>query len=124
MLIATITALMLIFGGSSLEFFLINLKKPVKEYVADEDRQDAILDAGKALEEDLKVLTKDVEEHFRALVEVHSVYESTTEDYLAAGAKLKADQNRLTTLVLDARDTMKAQMTREEWEAVFAEPEE
>lgn len=124
MLIATITALILIFGGSNLEFFLTNLKKPVKEYVADADRQDAILDAGKALEKELKELTKDVEDHFNEIVEVHSVYESTTENYLTAGAKLKADQNRLTTLVLDTRDVMKENMTREEWEAVFKEEPE
>ena len=119
MLIATITALMLIFGGGNLEFYLTNLKKPVKEYVVDKERRDAILEAGKELEKELKVLSKDIGEHFEELIEVHAEYESTTDDYLAAGNPLKADQNRLTMLVLDTRDAMKENMTRAEWEAVF-----
>jgi len=121
MLIATITALIIIFGSGNLEFYLTNLKKPVKEHVVDKDRRDAVIDAGKALEKDLKVLADDVEDHFNALVKVHGVFESTPSDYLAAGARLKADQNKLTSLVLDARDEMKKNMTREEWEAVFKE---
>jgi hypothetical protein len=119
MLIATITALILIFGGGNLEFYLTNLKTPIKEHVAEKERRDAILDAGKALEKELKELTKDVEDHFEEMINVHADYESPTEAYLAAGAKLKADQNRLTELVLDARDEMKKNMTRAEWTAVF-----
>jgi hypothetical protein len=124
MLIATITALILIFGGGTLEFYLTNLKKPVKEHVVEKERRDAILEAGKELEQELKGLSKDLEEHFEALIDVHSAYASTTEDYLAAGAKLRADQNRLTELVLDTRDIMKENMTRAEWEQVFSEVED
>ena len=121
MLIATIAALMLIFGGGSLEFFLTNLKKPVKEHVVDKARQDVILDAGKALEKELKALEKDVLEHFEELIEVHGEFDSIPADYDAAGEFLKADQKKLAALVLDARDTMKSSMTRQEWEAVFQE---
>lgn len=119
MLIATITALILIFGSGNLEFYLTNLKKPVKEYVVDEVRRDAILEAGKELEEELKGLSKDIEEHFEELIEVHAEYKSATGDYPAAGAMLKTDQNKLTMLVLDTRDAMKENMTRAEWEQVF-----
>jgi hypothetical protein len=124
MLIATITVLILIFGGGNLEFYLTNLKKPVKEHVVDKERRDAILEAGKELEKELKGLAKDIEEHFEELIEVHGEYESTTADYLAASAKLKADQNTLAERVLDTRDAMKENMTRAEWEQVFSEVED
>ena len=124
MLIATITALILIFGGGNLEFYLTNLKKPVKEHVVDKERRDAILEAGKELKKELKGLSKEIEEHFEELIEMHGEYESTTGDYLAAGAKLKADQNTLAGLVLDTRDAMKENMTRAEWEQVFSEVED
>jgi hypothetical protein len=124
MLIATITALILIFGAGSLEFYLTDLKKPVKEHVADKERRDAVLEAGKELEKELKALTKDIEDHFGELIEVHDEYASTPADYLTAGEKLKADQNALTGLVLDARDVMKENMTRAEWEKVFEKAEE
>lgn len=124
MLIATITALILIFGGSSLEFYLTNLKKPVKEHVADKDRRDAILDAGKNLENELKDLRKEIEENFEHLVRIHGKYESTPADYMAGGEGLMADQRKMATLILDARDTMREHTTREEWEAIFADAEE
>lgn len=120
MLIAIFTVLMLFFGGGSLEFYLTNLKGSVKEQVQDKDRRDAILDTSKALEKDLKVLAKDVEQHFNALVSMHTRFESTSADYDTAAAKLKADQKTLSTLTLGARDAMHKQMTREEWNAVFS----
>ena len=121
MLIATITALIIIFGSGNLEFYLTNLKKPVKEHVVDPARREVVLDASKSLKKELKSLEKEVREHFEDIVEVHGEYDSTTADYDAAGEALKTDQRRLSKLVLDARDVMKAQMTREEWEAVFQE---
>jgi hypothetical protein len=119
MLIATLAALMLIFGGGTLEFYLTNLKSDVKEHVQDKDCQKIIIAAGKTLEKELKELQKDTEDHFAELVEVHSEYDSMPEDYDTAGENLKADQKRLSTLVLDTRDVMKEQMSREEWNAVF-----
>lgn len=119
MLIATIAALMLLFGGGSLNFYLTNLKGPVKEHVQDKDRREVILDASKALSKDLKVLEKQIEEHFEELVEVHNDYDSKESNFDAATTKLLGDQHDLSTWVLDARDVMHEQMTKEEWEAVF-----
>lgn len=124
MLIATITALLIIFGGESLSFYLTNLKGDVKEYVQDKERQKIIIDTSKALSKDLKALGKRVDDHFKELVEVHSEYDSVGDDFDAASAKLMKDQNDMITTVLDARDAMHEQMTKEEWEAVFAEPED
>ncbi len=123
MIIATITALILIFGGGSLEFYLTNLKGPVKEHVQDKARQEIIIDAGKALAAELAGFEEEINEHFEDLVEVHRAYDSTASDFDEATAKLLADQKKLSRMVLDARDTMHEQMTREEWEAVFQEEE-
>ena len=95
----------------------------MKEHVADKERRDAILDVGKELEDDLASLREEIEDHFNYLVRVHGKYESTTEDYVAAGRDLMSDQHKLATLVLDARDEMKKHTTRAEWEAIFAKPE-
>ena len=119
MLIATVTALIIIFVSGNLEFYLTNLKKPVKEHVADPVRREVVLDASKSLKKELTSLEKEVREHFEDVVEVHGEYDSTPADYDEAGEALKADQRRLSKLVLDARDAMHDQMTKEEWEAVF-----
>jgi peptidoglycan hydrolase CwlO-like protein len=123
MIIATITALILIFGGGSLEFYLTNLKGDVKDHVADKARQEIIIDASKALSKDLAALAEEVDDHFEDLVEVHSEYGSTESDFDEVTEELKADQKELSRLVLDARDSMHEQMTREEWNVVFAERE-
>lgn len=124
MLIATITALILIFGGGGLEFYLTDIKKPVKEHVQEKERRTLILDESKALKKDLKEIRKDIEEHLDDLIDVHTAYASAPAAYDAVGKILLADQKTSSTRVLDARDVMHEQMTREEWEAVFAEPEE
>jgi hypothetical protein len=122
MLIATITALIIIFG-SGLEFYLTDLKKPVKEYVQDKARQEIIIDAGKTLSKELKELEKQVDENFQALVEVHSQYHSTAADYNEVTVRLRANQKESSRLILDTRDVMHNQMTKEEWEAVFQSSE-
>ena len=119
MIIGTLTLLMLIFGGGGLEFYLTNLKGDVKEHVQDKARQELILDAGKVLSEDLQTLEKQIDVHFEDLIAVHTDFHSVATDFDAATAQLKADQKEVSQLILDARDAMHKQMTKEEWEAVF-----
>ncbi len=119
MIIGTLTLLMLIFGGGGLEFYLTNLKGDVKEHVQDKARQELIIDAGKVLSEDLQTLEKQIDVHFEDLIAVHTDFHSVATDFDAATANLKADQKEVSQLILDARDAMHKQMTKEEWEAVF-----
>ena len=111
----------LFMGGNSLEFYLTNLKSDVKEHVRDKACRKTILDAGKALSKDLQTLEKEVQDHVEDLAEVHSEYDSVASDFDGAIEALKADQKELSHRVLDARDVMHEQMTKEEWTAVFAE---
>ncbi len=121
MIWGTLAVLIILFSGGSLEFYLTNLKKPVKEHVQDKACQEIIIDTSKALAKDLQTLGEEVNGHFEDLVEVHGEYDSVASDFDEVVAELKADQKELSRLVLDARDTMHDQMTKEEWEAVFAE---
>ena len=123
MIVGTLTILLLIFSGGSLEFYLTHMKSDVKAHVQDKARQVIIIDASKALAKDLKELGEEIDDHFEDWVEVHSEYDSVASDFDKVVAGLKADQKELSRLVLDARDTMHEQMTKEEWEAVFAEAE-
>ena len=124
MIWGTLAILILLFGGGDgLAFYLTNLKSDVKEHVQDKARQEIILDTSKALAKDLAALAGEIDDHFEDLVEVHSEYDSVASDFDEATAQLKADQKELSRLVLDARDVMHEQMTKEEWAAVFAEAE-
>ncbi len=117
---ALATYLMMVFGGGGLEFHLTNLKKPVKEHVQDKTCQKEIINESKALAKELQSMGKRVDRDFENFVGVHADFQSLEADFDAAAAKLSEDQAKVAQLSLDARDAMHEQMTKEEWEAVFA----
>ena len=119
MLSALPSLLFMLIGGDSLQFYLVNIEKPVKEAVHDKDRRKTVIDEGEALAENLSSLEEEINRDFEELVEVHARYDSTSADFDAVSAKLLEHQRESVRLILDARDVMHAQMTREEWESVF-----
>ena len=124
MLIATIAALIMIFsGGGGLELYLTNLTDPVKANVEEKGCRKEILGTSKALSKDLGSLGETIEAHFDEVVGVHAEYGSTAQDFDVVIAKLVADQKEASRLILDAREALHAQMTKTEWEAVFAPQE-
>jgi hypothetical protein len=123
MIVGTLALLMFLFGGGGLEYYLTNLKGDVKEHVASEASQEKIIQASKKLSSELGTLQTEIDDHFKELVEIHADFRSSAEDFDAVAAKLVIDQKAATSFVLDARDTMHEQMTRDEWEAVFRSPE-
>lgn len=120
MLIALATLYIFFFGGGGLEFYLANIEDPVKAHVADEARQDAILDASKALNKKMEVIQQEVEKQFDAYVDAHADYESTTQDFDAVTENMVAQQKKLSGIVLETRAAMHSQMTESEWAAVFS----
>jgi hypothetical protein len=124
MIVGTIALLMLLFGGGGLEYYLTNLKSEVKEYVVQKDCQEKIIEASKTLSSELGTLQIEIDAHFKELVEIHAEFRSSAEDFDAVAAKLVVDQKTATALILDARDTMHAQMTEQEWTAVFKDENE
>ncbi len=124
MIWGTLALLILLFGGGDgLAFYLTNLKGDVKEHVQEKAQQTIILDTSKALAQDLAALAGEIDNHFEDLAEVHGEYDSVASDFDEVVAELKVDQKGFSRLVLDARDIMHEQMTKAEWEAVFAEKE-
>lgn len=121
-MIIGLTALFLFLfgGGGSLEFYLTNLKDPVKAHVQNKDHQDTILDASKALSKELKDIQKDVVDGFKSYVKAHADFESTPADFDAVTDEMVANQLKLAKAVLDARAAMHSQMTEAEWNAVFS----
>lgn len=117
--VTTAAIIVLLSGGGGVEHFLTDFKKEVKSTIEDKDRQKLILNESKALSKELKSLSKDINGHFDDLVKVHSDFYSSEAGFDSVLKQLVADQKKATTLILDARDAMHEQMTKEEWEAVF-----
>jgi hypothetical protein len=123
MLIATLTTLLLLslgLGGAKLDNVFVDIKKPVKQTVTDSERRDQILDVRAELEKTLNTSRKAWKKQVAAFLDVQDDYSSTEADFddqqAGLGELLAADH----LAVLDARDSMKTLMTREEWEQVFA----
>ena len=121
--VTTATIIILLSGGGEVEHSLTGLKKPVKKNIDDKGRQKLILDESKALSKDLKSLGKEIDGHVENFVKVHADFYSTGADFDFVTEQLVADQKQATKRILDARDVMHEQMTRDEWNAVFQSTE-
>jgi hypothetical protein len=117
--VTTAAIIILLSGGGDVEHYLTGIKKNVKNHVADKDRRALILDESKQLSKDLKALGKIVDKHIENLTHTHANFQSLEEDFDGITANLLSDQKQASKRMLDARDVMHEQMTREEWEAVF-----
>lgn len=117
--VTTAAIIILLSGGGGVEHYLTDLKKEVNKTIEDKDRKKVILNESKALSKELKTLGKEINSHFKDVIQVHADFHATEAAYDAVLKQLVADQNKATALILDARDSMHEQMTKEEWQAVF-----
>ena len=123
MLIATLTTLLLVslgLGGAKLDNVFVDIKKPVKQTVTEKDRRSEILDVRSELEKTLNRNQKAWKKQINEFLDVQDDYSSTEADFDEQQARISELLTAKAQTVLDARDRMKALMTREEWEQVFA----
>ena len=102
-------------GGATLS----NIEEGVKDQVPDKVRRAEILDISKQLEDELRTIEKRLNAHFDEFAKVETAYGSVDADFDAVTAKLRDDARDTSKAVLDAREGMREQMTRAEWDAVF-----
>jgi hypothetical protein len=123
MLIATLTTLLLVslgLGGAQLDNVFVDIKKPVKQTVTDRERRDQILEVRAELQKTLNKNQKAWKKQVEDFLDVQDDYSSTEADFDEQQARISELLTAKAQTVLDARDRMKALMTREEWEQVFA----
>ena len=120
MLIASIAALMMLFGGgSSLENYLLHIKKPVKAAVENKVTVNEVLDLSKALGKQLKAQNKEITKLRDSFLDLHTKYGTTSAAFEAYTGQLITVHEKGQKHILDTRSAMKNLMTREEWTEVF-----
>lgn len=119
MIVATVTALLLLFGGSSLEHYLLNIKKPAKQAIANRETYEAVHDLSKQLGKQLKKQYEQQHELREAFVDLHHQYDVRREDADQVLERIMERRDQVQSRILDTREAMKALMTEEEWQAVF-----
>ena len=121
MLIATITALMFLFGGGdSLENYLLHIKKPVKATVESKVTVNEVLDLSMELGKQLKAQNKEITKLRDSFIDLHTKYDAKPDDIEAHIDKLRIAREEGQKHILDTRFAMKNHMTREEWTEVFS----
>ncbi|ADE55699.1 hypothetical protein [Coraliomargarita akajimensis] len=110
---------LLLGGGDKVEHHLVSMQDSVKAVITDKDRRKAVMQESKVLAKDLVEVQKQVQQHLDHLVDVHKNFGSTKADFMVVAEALQADQMEAAMLLMETRDRIKAQMSREEWEAVF-----
>jgi hypothetical protein len=121
MIVATATALIILFGGANtVENYLVDIKKPVKTAVESKETADKVLGLSKALEKDLKSQNKELTKLSEAFLDLHTQYESKPEDFEAVIEKMMAARQKGQANILETRSKMKNAMTREEWTQIFS----
>jgi regulator of sigma D len=120
MLIATITAIMILMGGGGPLFNLDIFKDVLKEQIDDKERRKELLAEAEDANEALKTYRKDLKDTGEKLVTVNKNYYASRNELDAVAAL--ADQRRLDTIrqILDARYNLIEKMTKEEWDAMYA----
>ena len=121
MLIASIAALMLLFGGgNSLENYLLHIKKPVKAAVESKVTVNEVLDLSKELGKQLKAQNKEITKLRDSFLDLHTKYDAKPADIEAHIDKLRIAREEGQKHILDTRSAMKNHMTRKEWTEVFS----
>jgi hypothetical protein len=121
MLIASIAALMLLFGGGdSLENYLLHIKKPVKAAVENKVTVNEVLDLSKELGKQLKAQNKKITKLKSSFLDLHTKYDAKPADIEAYIDKLITAREEGQKHILYTRSAMKNLMTREEWTEVFS----
>ena len=122
MIIATLTILMLLFGGGgSLENYLLNIKKPVTAAVESKETVNEVIDLSKELKKQLKVQNKEITDLRESFLDLHTNHDAESDDFEAYLDRLMIARETGQQQILDARMAMKDLMTQEEWTEVFSD---
>lgn len=120
MLIATITALAILFGGGTFEtFFIDDLRKGVKEYVVDDERRDEILDDLKRSEKMIKSFNKERKAQFKEFKELNRSRATGSDELTGFFEKSMTTRGEYQHHLIDERLTVSAKITPDEWSAII-----
>lgn len=118
MIIATVTAIILLMGGGSFSFE--NALKPhVEEAIPDKELRKAVLNIAKEMDEERESFSDSMKEHGGELRDLNKKRTLSSADYdrFFEGTDKRRDEARQRTI--DLRFKMKALLTAEQWEAIF-----
>jgi hypothetical protein len=120
MIIGTVTALMILFGGGGDFSFEKAFEPFIKDAVKDKARYEQIVDLTKGADEDVKAFQKELEDEWgKQLITLLTDYDASEDDFRSFRGKADASRIKLQQGLLDARFGMIELMTADEWVAMY-----
>jgi hypothetical protein len=118
MVIATITAILFLFGGGA--FSLGVFKDAAKEVIQDKNRVQQIEVITKQGDKEIKLLGKDIEERSKVLVAMEKDYDLKRDELDAFLAQSDSRREQVQDRLIELRFQAKELVTEEEWKAMYA----
>lgn len=123
MIIATVTALMYLWGGGGMELFsLEHLKPQIEQYVNSGERQDQLLALIKVEDKKMVEFNKEANAAGKKLLELNKDYDANADEFQGIIDDFEPQLLQAQSRYVELRFALKEKMTREEWQAVFAQP--
>lgn len=122
MIIATTYLILSIFGGGDLDLYSLEYLQPkIEQYVVAEDRQDILVDLLKDEQDKQKEFNKQATTIGKKMLKINKDYDATAAEFSAASDEVEQQLLNMQERQITLRFALKENMTREEWEAVFAQ---
>lgn len=115
MLIASITALVILLSGGFEVFFFENVEKGIKKYVEDKQRQKELLSDVKEAKSYVKSHNKYRKSEFKEFGKLLGTYETTSEDFNGFFSDVADKQREFEEKFIDYRIALIENVTDEEW---------
>ena len=123
MIIATVAALLIIFGGSAGGFFGQLMTKyaedPIKNTITDEQRRELALEGLSLLNNDIENFNEQISDDIEQFGKLIKNYESTSEDFDNTFSSMLAKRQDILDKIWEHRSTMLVHIQPEEWKTII-----
>ena len=124
MIVATVTALIILFSGGYEIFFAENVEKGIKEYVLEKDRRKELLDMTKEVKNRAKTYNKARKANYKDFKDLYTNYNASEDELNAFFENLTGIQRDYQNDFVDKRIEITERITDEEWANIVKLSEE
>ena len=124
MIIATVTALIILFSGGYEIFFAENVEKGIKEYILEKDRRKELLDMTKEVKSRAKTYNKARKANYKDFKALYTNYNASEDELNAFFENLTGIQSDYQNDFVDKRIEITERITDEEWANIVKLSEE
>ena len=124
MIVATVTALIILFSGGYEIFFAENVEKGIKEYVLEKDRRKELLDMTKEIKNRAKTYNKARKANYKDFKALYTNYNASEDELNAFFENLTGIQRDYQNDFVDKRIEITERITDEEWANIVKLSEE